>query len=338
MSTIFFIGITGKCGHRNPFLLYKQGRILFRWRFFRDLAAALLVFCTLFQPFCGNAELVREDDPPVVINRTVNEKAFSDFQFPENAKLLEVWFPNIRDADAALLRYDDTVWMIDCGEDKAAFRATVLLSELGIRHIQRLFNTHPHHDHLAGLWMVDNTAKVEELLVCFPRDATPTMETAMESAAYRHIPVTEYGDESVFAMGDGKVTLTVWMKAGPDRSMNDQSAQMMLRYGERTMLFTADAERPGQRDLLAAVGPQALRADILKYPHHGKLALDDDFLAAVRPELAVITNYRRSGESFSYLSDKHVDAVYTNRQKKFVRLVTDGKQWICEFVPIAREQ
>ena len=85
--------------------------------------------------------------------------------------------------------------------------------------------------------------------------------------------------------------------------MNDQSALTMVRYGERSMLFTADVEKPGQRALLADTDAAALRADILKYPHHGKQTLEDAFLSGGEPELVVITNYRQFGwEADAYLT------------------------------------
>ena len=278
--------------------------------------------------------LILDGDLPVVMDRATFPENYADFQFPEDAKILEIWFPDIRDADAAVLIYDGKAWMIDCGGEKAGARCALMITQLGIREIDKLFNTHPHHDHLMGLSLIDDVARVNELLICFPEDSTEHMKAAMEAAKERNIRVTHFGDEDVFRMADGRVTLSVWMKSDETRTMNDQSANTMVEYGDCRMLFTADMERAGQRDLLAAVGAEALQADIFKYPHHGKLEPDDDFFAAVNPEVVVITNYRKAGESWYYLAVKHIDMLYTNRDGVFLHLATDGVHWLCEYVPI----
>ena len=270
---------------------------------------------------------------PKVIDRVNYPNLWQDFAFAKGSKVLDIWMPDIRDADAAVLKYGDDIWMIDCGEERTGEKLQVMLRQLGISRIDKLFNSHPHHDHLNGLKQVDDVAKVRELLICFPEDSTESMVEAMELAKERNIRVTHYEDDDVYVMGDEQVELTFWLKAGKDRTMNDQSAQTMLTYGEARMLFTADMERPGQRDLLAAVGPEALKADILKYPHHGKMTTDDAYLAAVDPELVVITNYYRAGESWYYLAVKHIDMAYTNKVNVFLHLATDGKHWIAEYVP-----
>ena len=280
--------------------------------------------------------LEKEETYPVIIDRSAQTEAWPDFSFPEDAKLLEIWMPDIRDADAAILMYEQDVWMIDCGDERAARRLVILLNQLGIRKIDRIFNSHPHHDHLNGLEMTDAVAEVSELLICFPEDATEHMKRAVAYAREKGIRITSYGDGDRFAMGDGKVTLQIWQKRQEGFTINDLSAQTMVRYGNRSMLFTADMEKPGQRLLLAEVGPETLRADILKYPHHGKLTLEDAFLEAVSPLMAVVTNYRQFGESYRYLLSKNIPIVYTNRDKIFLHLITDGEHWLCEYVPMQK--
>ena len=283
---------------------------------------------------CAGAELVQDGDLPVVMDRATFPENYADFQFPEDAKILEIWFPDIRDADAAVLIYDGKAWMIDCGGEKAGARCALMITQLGIREIDKLFNTHPHHDHLMGLSLIDDVARVNELLICFPEDSTETMISALQVAAERDIPVTTFGDEDTFSMGDGQVTFKVWMKSREELSINDRSAQILVSYGDRKMLFMADMERPGQRDLAAAVPAEELKVDVFKYPHHGKLEMADELLTLMDPDMAIITNYRRYGKSFYYLGRRGVNMLYTNRDSVFLRVATDGEHWVCEYVPI----
>ena len=122
-----------------------------------------------------------------------------------DAKLLDIWIPDIRDADAAILIFEGNVWMIDCGDQKAAKRLVMLMRQLGIRKIDRLFNTHPHHDHLNGLQMRRTRPRVEELLICFGEDSTDSMIQAMTVCRGPGIPVSRfYGRGYVSPWGTGR--------------------------------------------------------------------------------------------------------------------------------------
>ena len=79
---------------------------------------------------------------PDLIDRTVKADTCADFHFDAGAQLLEIWMPDIRDADAAILMYGGDTWMIDCGDERAAKRLVLLMKQLGIQKIDRLFNSH----------------------------------------------------------------------------------------------------------------------------------------------------------------------------------------------------
>jgi competence protein ComEC len=78
---------------------------------------------------------------------------------------------------------------------------------------------------------------------------------------------------------------------GPDECShtgpNDDSVVVRLRYGEATVLFPGDAERPAQLDLLDDADP--VRADVLKVPHHGGDTSLEEFLHRVGAEVAVVS-------------------------------------------------
>ena len=272
---------------------------------------------------------------PKVIDRWTNPEAYADFSFSPEEDLLEIWFPRIRDRDAAIFLYQGACWMLDCSDEQAEERVVPLLKALGIERIDCMINTHPHHDHLNGLYAVDAVAPVSELMICFPKDANEHMIKAMDYAKERRMRVTSYGDEQVFCMGDGLVRFLAWQKSGEEEDMNDRSAQFMVSYGSCDMLFMADMELRGQDQLLAAVSPEELKADVLRYPHHGKKAMRDELFRAIAPQMVVITSsegapeVRESTKFFEYYY-KEIPRVYTTRG--YLHMVTDGVHWLCEKV------
>ena len=230
-------------------------------------------------------------DMPEVINRITNPRSGNHFRFQIDAPILHIWFPNVSNADEAILLYEGDVWLIDCGDERMGARGAELMRFLGIERIQRLFNTHPHHDHINGLQVTHEAAAVEELDICFAEDVSERMAHAVQYANDQGIRIGHFRDGDVFTMGeDGAVTLTFYVGDYPELDMNNASAVTMVRYGERTILFTADVERKGQAALIERVPTRDLKADIIKYPHHGKRPLQKAFYEAVSPEIAIYTN------------------------------------------------
>ena len=306
----------------------------------------LFILCVALSGMLGACfgEEVREIVmAPDVIDRTADPEAEAGFAFPEDAKLLEIWFPNVLNADEAILTYDGEVWLIDCGDERMGGRGAVLLEKLGITKIDKLINTHPHHDHLNGLKATDKAAKVAELLFCFDETnirhakSTKNFKNAIAYAEKNGIAVSSYEEGSVFSMGDGEVTLTCYANTEKSLDVNNRSAQILIRYGKRTILFMGDMEKPGQAVMLERVDAEAFKADILKYPHHGKSAMDDAFFEAVDPEYAVITNKKEENwKGIKYLKKQGIPYAYTtvykNKIPLYLHLVTDGEHWVIERV------
>ena len=269
-----------------------------------------------------------------IIDHVNYPKEQRDFRFRQDAKLLEIWFPNIRDADAAILTFDGQVYMIDCGDEKSAARTTVLLNQLGISNIDILFNSHLHHDHLNGLALTNDVARVNEVKVCFETGATTTGELLEQVAAERNIPITMYQSGDWFTMGaKGEVTLLFLRNYDQMMDMNNQSAITIVRYKDRSILFAADVEKNGQAQLLKHVDPALLKCDILKYPHHAKGPLYSDFYKAVDPGLAVVTSVAgRKDLGQSFLVANRVPSAYTSVKGQFLHLATDGEYWLAEYV------
>ena len=226
--------------------------------------------------------------------------------------------------------------LLDCGDKGMGQRGVRMMQELGITKVDRIFNSHPHHDHLDGLQVTNEAAPVGELYVCFPEDSTESMVSAMEYTAEAGIPVRTFGDGDVFTMGDGKVSLKFFCPDDESLDMNNNSALTLLEYGSRRILFMADMERGGQEYIVSHRKPEEFSAEIIKYPHHGKSGLLDEFYEAVRSSfsLAIITNVYVDWGGIEYLRWKQVPFIFTCTHDAYLHLYTDGNVWVVERVPI----
>ena len=267
-----------------------------------------------------------------ILDTTRDRNCLDGFHFKLDAEFLHIWFPIIANADEAVITFGDEVWLIDCGDKGMGLRGVHMLQELGITKIDKLFNSHPHYDHIDGLQVTHEAAPVGELLFCFPEDSGETIANAVAYAKSENIPVRHYGNGDVFTMGNGKVSLKFYCPEDDSLDMNNSSALTLLEYGSRRMLFTGDMERPGQEAILSRVKPGELRAEILKYPHHGKTGLLEEFYQEVNPSLAIITNVHVDWAGVNYLIWKSVPYIFTCTTDTYVHLYTDGNTWVVERV------
>ncbi|MCP2297402.1 ComEC/Rec2-related protein [Nocardia amikacinitolerans] len=128
-----------------------------------------------------------------------------------------------------------------------------------------------------------------------PDDRTPITSVAQiaEIAARAEIPILELSAGHV--MQFGPVELTVLSPSAthprprqPADEPNDRSLVLTATTPAGRILLTGDIESSAQLRLLR--NPPALRADILKVPHHGSQTTTKEFLTAVHPRLAIISS------------------------------------------------
>ncbi len=263
---------------------------------------------------------------PVIIDRFNEPERWADFAFDPDAELLQVIFPPIRDCDAQLILCGGESLLIDCASTEFAEALINMLKRVGVTHIDTVLITHPHHDHVNGFERLCQEVSVGQLLVCFPADYNQRMKWLLDRAANNEIPVRQYGDGDVITVG--KATLTVYLRCPETFECNDRSAQLLMRYGDRTMYFAADIEKAGMRYLADSVTVGELTADILRYPHHGKAPLETDFHNRIVPQLCIITNKERDWKGQAYLKQEDVPSI--NTRIYGVVLTTDGKHWLTD--------
>lgn len=269
-----------------------------------------------------------EETQPVVVDRINAPEVQADFAFAQDTALLEVIFPQILNCDAIFMRCGGETMLVDCATQGQAKRIINMCKQLGITRIDRVVNTHPHEDHIGGFRDLIKEVEVGELWICFDEDYTSHMTKAVGYAQKAGIPVVHYADGDVLTLGGAAIE--VWKLEGKTSELNDCSAQFMVTFGERTLLMAADLEKTGQERYVALKG-DALKADILKYPHHGLEKLIDEYAAAVGAEYYVVTNNQRSTEGKKYITRSGVPCAWT--VPGFVTLTTDGTTWVVERVP-----
>jgi competence protein ComEC len=177
---------------------------------------------------------------------------------------------------------------IDPGEEAVS----PYLWSRGFRKLDVVALTHAHQDHLGGLAAILENFRVGRLWI--GREVRSLALAKVEQLARgRNIPIEHEARANSFAWDnvEGKV---LWPEASSEApaaaAKNDDSLVLRLRYEERAVLLPGDAEKEAEREMLAENRQDELQAEVLKIGHHGsKNSTTPEFLAAVKPRLAIIS-------------------------------------------------
>lgn len=251
--------------------------------------------------------------------------------FAEDAELLTIRFAGLVGGDCMLVTCGEHSMFVDLGTDSSLEKINEVIRAAGIDRVEYFYNTHPHCDHIGGLKpLLESGFPVGAMITFFPHDylADSVLQPrAVNAANEYHVPIIDMktGDTIPF----GNVQLTAY-RVPDDRILramgpNDLSAMLMIKYGDCSMLISGDVENRSQSIL---PGIYDLKADILKFPHHGAEPMRSVFLRAVDPEYVVITH--NPGETVK--AQQHLRNNGKNRITftawGIITLQTDGQKWI----------
>lgn len=275
--------------------------------------------------------------------------------------VLRVTFIDVGQGDSALVDLPDgSAILVDGGGlvgspiDVGERAVAPLLAARRRSRLAAVVLTHPHPDHHLGLASV--LPHVQDVGAFWDNgqgEAEGAGGAYAELLAHvraRGIPVLPPGALcGVRTIGGAIVeVLAPCPRAAPDRGANDNSFVLRIRFGDRAILMTGDAEREEEHELLArghdagggdpnvldASGARAgggLRADVLKVGHHGsRTSSSPAFLEAVAPRVAVISCGVRN--RFGHPHASTLDAlersgarVYRTDRDGSVIVTTDGR-------------
>ena len=129
----------------------------------------------------------------------------------------------------------------------------------------------------------------------------------------------------------GGATLNVHRYAEINNA-NGRSLTVKLTFGDSSVLFCADIIGKTQEYFTATLPADELKADVIKYPHHGITPCNSEFLDVVDPIFGIVTNRSKDvSKTTNQITNRGFPAMYSGDGT--VYLVTDGTDWYIWQLP-----
>ena len=212
-------------------------------------------------------------------------------RFPDiggaSEKDFAVYYVDVGQGDAAVVVCDGKTLVIDGGTDEGGDAlCSYMRNTLKTEQVDFMIATHPHADHIGGLSDVLREYTVKKLYSPVDVYDSRTFERMAQYAAAQNLGITVAQAGQSFSLGRAKVEFLAPLGIYDD--INDISLVAKVTFGETTFLFTGDAERLSEADMVDS--GEDLSATVLKVGHHGSNTSSSYvFLRQVMPRYAVIS-------------------------------------------------
>jgi len=202
------------------------------------------------------------------------------------------------------------------------------------RSLDLIILTHPHADHVTGLIDVLKRYDVKQILYTGVSHATSSYIEWLKVVKDKGIPLKIAQNRQIIKLGETSKLYILYpfedLTGEKVENLNNTSVLGRLTYGSTSFLFTGDAEKEEEQDLIDH--NIYLRSDVLKVGHQGSnTSSTENFLRAVSPKIAAISVGKDN--KFGHPSDKVLKRLEDNNIKTYrtdkdgdIEIVSDGKE------------
>ncbi len=200
---------------------------------------------------------------------------------------MEVHFIDVGQGDSTLIKVGEHAMLIDAGDNSEGTAVQSYLESQNVEKLDYAIGTHPDADHIGGLDVIVYKFDCKKVFMPDVTSDTKTYDDVVQALKSRNQKAQTPKLGKIYSLGNATFTVIAPVKDyGEDT--NNWSIGILLQYGDNRFLFTGDAAKQAEEDMIDA--GEDISADVYKASHHGsKTGSSDDFLDKVNPTYAVIS-------------------------------------------------
>ncbi|WP_090089485.1 MBL fold metallo-hydrolase [Clostridium uliginosum] len=252
-----------------------------------------------------------------------NENSKKSIQNSNSNEML-VHFIDVGQGDSMLIQANGKNLLIDSGPKTGKDNLLNYLKSLNISKLDYVIATHPHEDHIGNMADIIKKYDVSNFYAPKVEHTSKTFEKMIESLQSKNLKINVI-KKGVDSINLGKGTKVTVFSPTQDsyEELNNYSPVMKIEYGKTSFLFTGDAEKEVEKEILN--NNDDIESDVLKLGHHGSsTSTTKNFLKKVNPSLGVIcvgnnnTYNHPNKDTISRLKDNNVTIYQTNKEGTIV--------------------
>jgi len=201
---------------------------------------------------------------------------------------LRVSYIDVGQGDSELIQVNGKNLLIDAGPNSSRSKFMSYLDRQDIKKLDYVIATHPDEDHIGGMSDVIKKYDVDTFIAPKKISNTKTFENMVQALRNKDIKITLPKPGSKLEMGDNVSAEIMAPNSSSYPDTNNYSVVLKITYGNTKFLFTGDAEKESEQEMLDR--NYDISADVLKVGHHGSSSsTSQEFLNRVNPTIAIIS-------------------------------------------------
>lgn len=202
---------------------------------------------------------------------------------------IEISYLDVGQGDATYIRVNDLDILIDAGPKSDSDKLMKQLEEKNIDDFEIVIATHPHEDHIGGMTKVFEKYDVKSFYMPKVTNTTKTFENMMKAVSNEGLKVKLIKEGTSIDIGEGAKFEAYSPTKDTYDNFNDYSPIMKLTYGNKSFIFTGDAEKDVEKEVVKKYSNE-LKADVIKFGHHGSsTSSTKEFVEAISPQYGIIS-------------------------------------------------
>ncbi|MBY6951613.1 MBL fold metallo-hydrolase [Clostridium botulinum] len=242
---------------------------------------------------------------------------------------LKVHYIDVGQGDSILVQTKDKNILIDAGTRKSSDNLISYLKKQHIKKLDYVIATHPHEDHIGGMPKVIEEFEISNFYAPKKTANTKIFKDMILQLKKKNlkINVAKKGI-SLNLSNNSSLDFLAPVKDNYENT-NDSSAVVKLTHGNTKFLFTGDAEKTSEKDILNS--NEDLSSNVLKVGHHGSHSSSSkEFLDKINPKIAIISCGKNNDyghphkETMKELNKRNIEVYRTDIDGNIV-LTSDGE-------------
>ena len=246
---------------------------------------------------------------------------------------LKIHYINVGQGDGILIQYNESNILIDGGPIDSSNMLIDYLTKNNVKKLDYIIATHPHDDHIGSLPYVLNYIKVDNFLAPKITSNTPTFVNLTKKLKYNNLKIIPISAPKTITLDENLTLNFISPKEISYDNINNYSPVIKIQYGDTSFLFTGDAEKEVENEILLDSNNN-IRSDVIKIGHHGSsTSSSKSFIEKVNPSIAIISvgadnKFNHPNKSTIDCLTKNNIKIYQTNKENTIILSSDGHKII----------